>query len=103
MIIDILNKIFNKVLEQLEIDAEATIIKSNRPELCDYQYDGVFKLASTLHENPTIIGEKIVNKVNELDDFDHYFKTVEFVKPGFINITISNELINELLIKISTE
>lgn len=103
MIIEILNDIFNKVLVDLEIDAKASIIKSNRPELCDYQYDGVFKLASTLHENPIIIGEKIVNKVNELDNFNHYFKTVEFVKPGFINITISDELINELLIKISTE
>ena len=32
-----------------------------------------------------------VNKVNELDNFNHYFKTVEFVKPGFLNITISDE------------
>lgn len=103
MIIEILNNVFNNVLEQLEIDSKANIIKSNRPELCDYQYDGVFKLASILHENPIQIGEKIVNKINELEDFNYYFKTVEFVKPGFINITISDELINELLYKISTE
>ena len=64
MIIEILNEIFNKVLKELNIDSCANIIKSNRPELCDYQYDGVFKLASILHENPIQIGEKIVNKVN---------------------------------------
>ena len=103
MIIEILNEIFNKVLKELNIDSCANIIKSNRPELCDYQYDGVFKLASILHENPIQIGEKIVNKVNELEDFNHYFKSVEFVKPGFINIIVSDELINELLLNISTK
>lgn len=102
MIIEILNNVFNKVLDDLGIAAKASIIKSNRPELCDYQYDGVFKLASTLHENPVIIGEKIVNKINELEEFNYYFKTVELVKPGFVNITISDELINKLLVNISS-
>ena len=103
MILEILNNIFKNVLNELNLNTEANVITSNRPELCDYQFDGVFKLASINHENPVVIGEKIVNKIKELNDFDKYFKIVEFVKPGFINITISDKLINDLVIKINTE
>lgn len=103
MILEILNDIFKSVLKELNLNTEANVITSNRPELCDYQFDGVFKLASINHENPIVIGEKIVNKIKELNDFDKYFKTVEFVKPGFINITISDKLINDLVMKINTE
>lgn len=103
MILDVLNKIFKKALNDLNIEEDVSVIKSNRPELCDYQYDGVFKLSSILHENPVIIGEKIVNKINEMEDFSEYFKTVEFVKPGFINITISDDLINKFICKIHDE
>lgn len=103
MILEILNDIFKNVLKELNLNTEANVIISNRPELCDYQFDGVFKLASINHENPIVIGEKIVNKIKELNDFDKYFKTVEFIKPGFINITISDKLINDLVMKINTE
>ena len=103
MILEILNNIFKNVLKELNLDIDVNVIKSNRPELCDYQFDGVFKLASINHENPIIIGEKIVNKLQQLDNYDDYFKKVEFVKPGFINITISDKLINNLLLKINNK
>ena len=73
------------------------VIKSNRPDLCDYQCDEVFKLTKIYHKSPIEIGEELVNSLNELEDFDYYFEKVEFCKPGFINFTISNNLINESL------
>lgn len=103
MILEILNNILKKILEELNYDTNSNVIISNRPELCDYQFDGIFNLARINNENPITIGEKIVNKIKELKDFDNYFKTVEFVKPGFINITISDKLINDLVKKINTE
>ena len=93
MIIDVLNE---KIAEILGNDS-IHVIRSNRRELCDYQSDDVFKLAKTEHRNPMEIGSEIVEKINAISDFSDYFKCVEFVRPGFINITVSDKLINRVL------
>lgn len=103
MILDILSNILDKILKDLNYECDLKVIKSNRPDLCDYQFDGVFKLASIYHKNPTQVGEEIVNKINEIDNFGDYFKEVTFVKPGFINIKISDKLINEILVKMNDD
>ncbi len=71
------------------------VIKSNRPDLCDYQCDDVFKLTKEYHKNPIEIGEEVVNYINGTSN--EYLKKIELVKPGFINITVSDKLINECL------
>lgn len=101
MILNTLNNILNNVLKELNYEIDTPVIKSNRPELCDYQFDGVFKLASIYHKNPVEIGEDIVSKINELDNFNDYFKEVTFVKPGFVNMKISDKLINKILVKMN--
>ncbi len=97
MILDILSNIITKVANELGYKENLRVIKSNRPDLCDYQCDEVFKLTKIYHKSPIEIGEELVNKLNGLDDFNNYFDKVEFCKPGFINLTISNNLINESL------
>ena len=61
----------------------------------DYQINSVFSIAKDMHKNPILIGEEIVNAVNGLDSFSDYFKEFSFVKPGFINIFVSDKLINK--------
>ena len=91
-------QLIKDVFKKLSYDEGLAIVSvSSRPELCDYQVNSVFKLAKELKENPVTIGEKIVEEINKHDDFSKYFKEVTFVKPGFINITISDELINSEL------
>lgn len=97
MILDKLSEIITNVANELGYNETLRVIKSNRPDLCDYQCDEVFKLTKIYHKSPIEIGEEIVNKINELEDFNNYFVKVEFCKPGFINITISNKLINDSL------
>ena len=92
MILEILNNIIKE-----HIDTDIMVKKSNRPDLCDYQFDGIFKLASISHKNPIELGEELVKNINDRSDFNEYFKKVEFVKPGFINMTISDKLINKIL------
>ena len=94
MLIDILNEKIKEILNNDSIH----VIRSNRRELCDYQSDDVFKLAKELHKSPIEIGEDIVSRINSCDDFNEYFESVEFVKPGFINIKVSDKLINKTLI-----
>lgn len=100
---DILENIITKVVKSLGIEIDTMpVIKSNRPDLCDYQCDQVFKLAKQLHKNPIEIGEQIVLEINKIDNFNDYFEKVEFVRPGFINITLSNKFINNNLKKMAT-
>lgn len=97
MVNNILENILKDVLKKLGYEIEVNVIKSNRPELCDYQFDGCFKLASIYHKSPIEIGCEIVDEINLKEDFDDYFTKVEFVKPGFINMSLSNKLINDIL------
>lgn len=93
------NKFLN-ILKQNNYDEKyAKVSISNRPELCDYQINSVFQMAKDLGKNPIEIGETLVKKLNEIDDFDDYFKEVTFVKPGFINIKVSDKLILDELNK----
>lgn len=92
MILEILSNIIKE-----HIDTDIMVKKSNRPDLCDYQFDGIFKLASESHKNPIELGEELVKNINDRSNFNDYFKKVEFVKPGFINMTISDKLINKIL------
>ena len=96
--IERVNNIINDILTRNGIQ-ELKISKSNRPDLCDFQCNEVFKLAKSLGMAPIDIGNKIVKIINEYPDFNLYFKEVTFVMPGFINIVVSDRLINEELRK----
>ena len=98
MIIKELNEDLRTVLKSLGYPNEdETIILSNRKDLCDYQYDGIFSLAKKLHKSPIEIGEEIETKYKELFSKDRKLKRVEFVRPGFLNLTLSDEYINEII------
>ena len=96
-----IKEIVTETFKKLGYDIEATIIKSNRLDLCDYQCDDLFKVAKNYHENPIVIGEKVVECINNIDNFNDYFSEVTFAKPGFINIKLSDKLINNILNKIN--
>ena len=63
------------------------ITESNRPDLGEYQFNGVMNLAKLYHENPQEIAKKIVSILKE----DDFFKDVNMAGPGFINMTISDK------------
>ena len=96
--VEILEKILKESFINCGYNIESVrVIKSNRPDLCDLQCDDIFKLTKEYHKNPIEIGEEVVNDIKKMNDFNDYFKNIELVKPGFINITVSNKLINNSL------
>lgn len=99
MIIDILTDLINSAFNEAGYDTDCCVIASNRPELCDYQCDDAFKLAKAYHEAPFVIAQKVVQKLMQIKDYDKYFKLVEVANPGFINIVLSDALINSTLNK----
>lgn len=92
-----LENIINETLKSLNYNFK--IVKSNI-ENVDFQCDDAFKLAKLYHKAPLIIAEEIVSKLNEIANFKDYFKEINVAKPGFINITVSDKLINESLIEL---
>jgi arginyl-tRNA synthetase len=93
-----MNEELNKVIKELfDLEENAVIIKSNRPDLCDYQYDGTFTLAKKLHKNPYDLGIEIADKLKEIPSTSLKFSKIECVKPGFINFSLKNDYINSLL------
>lgn len=103
MVRKILEDIITDTIKKLNYDYKASVIKSNRPELCDFQCDDAFKLAKLYHKNPIDIGNEIVNALNNNQDCKEYFKNIEFVKPGFINMTLSDSFINKSISKMNDE
>ncbi|MEG0618588.1 MAG: arginine--tRNA ligase [Bacilli bacterium] len=98
MIIELLSNIIKETFNELNYETtNLRVIKSNRPDLCDFQCDEAFKLAKSYHKNPIEIGEQITEHLNKRPDFNEYFKEIEFVKPGFINIKLSDKFINKYL------
>lgn len=94
MIHNTLEKILTKAFLDSGYEVEAKVILSNRPDLCDYQCDDAFKLAKAYHTSPIEIGEKVVNTLQNFEDFSMYFQEVIFVKPGFINMVLNDQFIN---------
>lgn len=94
--------ILEKLLSEYDV-GNFKINKSNRPDLCDFQSNDVFRLSKELGKNPIELGEELVSKINSIENVEFYFKKVEFVKPGFINFTLSDKFICNQLIKMIEE
>lgn len=104
MIIEKLENIIKESFIKSGYEVETVrVIKSNRPDLCDYQCDDIFKLTKIYHQSPIEIGEKITKEINDSQNFNEYFEKVDFVKPGFINITVSNSFINRYLMQMAND
>ncbi len=75
------------------------ITVSNRPDLCQYQCNGAMAAAKEYKKPPFVIaGEVVANLEN-----DSMFEKIEAVNPGFINITVSGELLAGQVEKMSRE
>ena len=92
--IEKLEQILNETLKNLNYEYKTKVVKSNMDGV-DFQCDDAFKLAKLYHKAPYIIAEEIVNKLKENKDFEEYFKELSVSKPGFININVSDKLIND--------
>ena len=77
-----------------EVDNLA-IETSNRKDLGEYQLNDAMQLAKTYHENPRTIAEKIVKELEK----DNRFENINIAGPGFINITLTNDYVKDVMNK----
>lgn len=96
----------NKIIEELFIKngiEDIKVSKSNRPDLCDYQSNDIFKIAKKEGKSPIEVGKEVELKINDIKNFNGYFESVQFVAPGFLNIKINNNFICNVLRKMSND
>ena len=67
------------------------LVPSARPDLGDYQYNGVMSLAKVYHKNPIEIANEIVDKLKDIKELTN----VNVAGPGFINVSFTNEALIE--------
>lgn len=72
---------------------------SNRPDLCQYQCNGAMAAAKEYHKAPIQIAGDVVEGLRE----NSAFEKIEAVNPGFINITVSGELLRQAGIQMMTQ
>lgn len=72
-------------------EINAQVIYATRPEFGDYQANGVMAIAKRLGEKPRDLAQKVVDAVasNEL------IAKLEIAGPGFINITLTDQWLND--------
>lgn len=66
---------------------------SNRPDLCQYQCNGALAAAKEYKKAPIMIAEDVVSSLKD----NKLFNKVEAIKPGFINIDVSNDFLADYL------
>lgn len=89
-IVDIITEDVKKAFEQKGYNEKyGTVTQSNRPDLCQYQCNGAMAAAKEYKKAPIIIAEEVVEELKENDRY----KEITAVKPGFINITLSDEVL----------
>ena len=70
-----------------------SIVPSVKPELGQFQFNGVMELAQRNKINPRIIADAIVQEMNNDEDY----KNVNVAGPGFINISFSDKILSNYL------
>ena len=89
-----------KLVNQAGYEVENLILQpSGRKDLGQYQLNDAMPLAKKYGKNPRMIAEDIVKVLEQ----DNRFTNVNIAGPGFINITLTDEYLVEVLNKISKD
>ena len=89
MITDILAEKVTAAFKAAGYDITANVTLSDRPDLCQFQCNNAFAAAKAYRKAPFIVAEETAKVLSA----DPMFKSVEGVKPGFVNITLTDEAI----------
>jgi len=95
-ITQILTELVSEAFEQCGYDKKLGAVSvSDRLDLCQFQCNGSFDGAKQYKKPPFVIAEEVVKALDQ----NTIFKVVEVVRPGFINLTLTDDYI----LKIATD
>ncbi len=95
-----LTKDIKEIIKSAGYEIDNFILQpSGRRDLGQFQINDSMSLAKTYHKNPREIAEEIVKKIEE----DKRFTNINIAGPGFINISLSEEYLVELMNKVNED
>lgn len=87
-VVDVLTEIISKSFEKSKYDSKyGSVTISNRKTICQYQCNGALTASRIYNKNPLDIALEVVDNI----DKSNVISKVIAVKPGFINITLTDE------------
>ena len=96
-IIKELNEDISKLVKEAGYEAGNLVLQpSGRRDLGEFQLNDAMTLAKTYKKSPRIIAEDIIKVLEQ----DNRFTNLNIAGPGFINITLTDKYLGELLTKI---
>ena len=99
-ITDTLTQIVSRAFEDCGYDpALGAVTVSDRMDLCQFQCNGAFAGAKLYKKAPFMIAEEVAEKLRG----GELFKSADVVKPGFLNLTLSDEKLISLMNEISED
>ncbi|HRW09490.1 MAG TPA: arginine--tRNA ligase, partial [Caldilineaceae bacterium] len=85
-----LTAIVSAVVTELGYDAQyGEVVLSNRPDLSQFQCNGALAAAKRYGRKPRDIAQEIADRLQD----DGHFQEVSLAGPGFINLTLTDELL----------
>lgn len=98
--LDLISAEVTKAFEENGYDAKyGKVTLSNRPDLCEYQCNGAMAAAKEYKCAPFMISDKIAESLNG----HPMFASVESVKPGFLNLTLSETYLADYIGKMEAD
>lgn len=89
-----LTGILSPVFESLDLPPDlGAVTPSNRPELGHFQCNGALPAAKLAGRNPREIAQQVVDSIADNAAFEH----LEIAGPGFINITLTNAYLGNII------
>ncbi|WP_022760606.1 arginine--tRNA ligase [Butyrivibrio sp. AD3002] len=99
-ILELISKEVSAAFEAAGFDAElGKVTLSNRPDLCEYQCNGAMAGAKKYGKAPFMIADAVAEKLQGSE----IFSSVESVKPGFLNLKVSEDFVRGYIVKMLHE
>lgn len=78
-----------------------TVRVSDRPDLAQFQCNGAMPAAKFVKKAPRAVAEEVVKHLEE--EMDDIFEKIEIAGPGFINLTVYDTILADLLCEVYEE
>ena len=99
--LDMISQDMMQAFEEAGYDpALGRVTVSNRPDLAEYQCNGAMAGAKKYHKAPFMIADDVAKILQEKSST---FSQVDVVKPGFLNLKVSEAFLKDYLQQMSTE
>lgn len=95
-IIQYLSEYVSEAFHVLGYGEFGNVVLSNRPDLCQFQCDDSFQAAKANKKNPLIIAQEVSDVLKRSNSI---FRSVNVSKPGFINMTLTDDALSDFCFK----